>query len=65
MRGIVIMSSTAYGDGGGGVPRLLLASPRDGDGNLIMLGTGRQHWTTVHVADMANMFRRVMEDNYA
>ena len=65
VRGIVVMSSTAYGDGGGGVPQLLLASPRDGGGNLIMLGTGRQHWTTVHVADLANVFRRVLEDDSA
>jgi hypothetical protein len=43
MRGAVIVSGTAYGDGGGGVPGLILASPRDGDGNLIMLGSGRQH----------------------
>jgi len=30
---------------------ILLGSPRDDAGNLIMLGTGRQHWATVHVAD--------------
>ena len=65
MRGIVIVSSTAYGDGGGGVPGVLLASPRDNDGNLIMLGTGRQHWSTVHVADLANVFRLVLEDDSA
>jgi len=65
MRGIVIVSSTAYGDGGGGVPGLLLASPRDSDGNLVMLGSGRQHWSTVHVADLANVFRRVLEDDSA
>ena len=65
MRGIVIVSSTAYGDGGGGVPGVLLASPRDSDGNLIMLGTGRQHWSTVHVADLANVFRRVLENDRA
>jgi len=65
MRGIVIGSSVAYGDGGGGVPRLLLASPRDSNGNLIMLGTGRQHWSTVHVGDLANVFRRVLEDSGA
>jgi nucleoside-diphosphate-sugar epimerase len=61
MRGIVIVSSTAYGDGGRGIPGLLLASPRDEEGNLIMLGTGRQHWSTVHVADLARFFRRVLE----
>jgi hypothetical protein len=49
MRGVVVVSSTAYGDGGGGIPGLLLGSPRDDAGHLIMLGTGQQHWSTVHV----------------
>ena len=65
MRGVVIVSSVAYGDGGGGIPGLLLGSPRDPAGNLIMLGTGRQHWSTVHVADLANFFRRVLEGDSA
>jgi nucleoside-diphosphate-sugar epimerase len=65
MRGIVIVATTAYGDGGGGIPGLLLGSPRDDAGNLIMLGTGRQHWSTVHVADLADAFRRVLEDDSA
>ncbi len=65
MRGAVIVASTAYGDGGGGIPGLLLGSPRDGAGNLIMLGTGQQHWSTVHVADLADFFRRVLEDDSA
>src|SRR3954452_11664979 len=65
MRGVVIVSALAYGDGGGGVPGLLLGSPRDDAGNLIMIGTGRQRWPTVHVADLANAFRRVLEDSSA
>jgi nucleoside-diphosphate-sugar epimerase len=65
MRGVVIVSSTAYGDGGGGIPGLVLASPRDEHGNLIMLGTGQQHWSTVHAADLADFFRRVLEDDSA
>jgi nucleoside-diphosphate-sugar epimerase len=65
MRGVVIVSGLAYGDGGGGIPGLLLGSPRDDDGNLIMLGTGRQHWSTVHVADLADFFRRALEDDSA
>ena len=65
MRGVVIVSSVAYGDGGGGVPGVLLGSPRDSAGNLIMLGTGRQHWSTVHVADLADFFRRVLERDSA
>ena len=65
MRGVVIAPGVAYGDGGGGVPGLLLGSPRDDAGNLIMLGTGRQHWATVHVADLADFFRRALEDDSA
>jgi nucleoside-diphosphate-sugar epimerase len=65
MRGVVIVSSVAYGDGGGGIPGLLLGSPRDDAGDLIMLGTGEQHWSTVHVADLADFFRRVLEDDLA
>jgi nucleoside-diphosphate-sugar epimerase len=65
MRAVVIVSGTAYGDGGGAIPGALLASPRDDAGNLIMLDTGQQHWSTVHVADLADFFRRVLEDDSA
>jgi nucleoside-diphosphate-sugar epimerase len=65
MRGVVIVAGVAYGDGGGGVPGLLLGSPRDEAGHLVMLGTGRQHWSTVHAADLADFFRRVLEDDSA
>jgi nucleoside-diphosphate-sugar epimerase len=65
MRGVVLVSGTAYGDGGGGIPGLLLNSPRDDDGNLIMLGTGQQHWAEVHVVDLARLFRRVLESDSA
>jgi nucleoside-diphosphate-sugar epimerase len=65
VRGVVILPGVAYGDGGGGVPGVLLGSPRDDAGNLIMLGTGEQHWATVHVADLADFFRRVLEDDSA
>jgi len=65
MRGVVIVSGVAYGDGGGAIPGVLLGSPRDDQGNLIMLGTGQQHWATVHVADLASVFRGVLEDDSA
>jgi nucleoside-diphosphate-sugar epimerase len=65
MRGVVIAPGVAYGDGGGAVPGLLLGSPRDDAGNLIMLGTGGQHWATVHVADLGDFFRRALEDDSA
>jgi nucleoside-diphosphate-sugar epimerase len=65
MRGVVIVSGTAYGDGGGALPGLLIGSPRDDLGNLIMIGSGKQHWSTVHVADLADFFRRVLESDSA
>ena len=65
MRGVVIVSGMAYGDGAGGIPGLLLGSPRDDAGNLIMLGTGQQRWATVHVADLADFFLRALEDDSA
>ncbi len=65
LRAIVPVSGSAYGDGGGGIPGLLLGSPRDDDGNLIMIGEGRQHWATVRVADLADFFRRALEQDSA
>ncbi len=65
MRGVVVVSGVAYGDGGGAIPGLLLGSTTDDQGNLIMLGTGQQHWATVHVADLADVFRRVLEHGTA
>jgi nucleoside-diphosphate-sugar epimerase len=65
MRGVVITAAVAYGDGGGGIPRLLLGSPRDDAGYLTMLGTGQQHWATVHVDDIADVFCRALEDDSA
>jgi nucleoside-diphosphate-sugar epimerase len=65
IRGVVIVSSVAYGDGGGGIPGLLLGSPRDDAGHLVMLGIGQQHWSTVHAADLADFFRRALENESA
>jgi nucleoside-diphosphate-sugar epimerase len=65
MRGMVVVSGVAYGDGGGGIPGLLLGSPRDDAGNLVMLGSGRQHWPTVHASDLADFFRRALDDDSA
>lgn len=65
MRGVVITSGIAYGDGRGGVPGVLLDPPRDDDGNLIMLGSEQQRWDTLHVADLAVVFRRVLEHDSA
>jgi nucleoside-diphosphate-sugar epimerase len=63
VRAIVPAVSVAYGDAGGAVPGVLLGSPRDDAGNLIMIGDGQQHWSTVHAADVADFFRRALEND--
>ena len=65
MRAVVITAGVAYGEGGGGIPGLLLGSPRDDAGSLIMLGSGQQHWATIHVADLATFFRLALEQESA
>jgi nucleoside-diphosphate-sugar epimerase len=65
IRVVVPISGTAYGDGGGGIPGLVLGSPRDDGGNLVTLGDGKQHWATVHVADLADFFRLALENESA
>jgi hypothetical protein len=64
-RGAVIVSSAVYGHSGGNIPSVMLSSPRDATGNMIMIGTGRERWPTVRVADLADVFRRVPEDDRA
>ena len=65
MRGAVIVSGTAYGDGGGGIPgaasRLTPRRRRQPD----HARHRPQHWATVHVADLADFFRRVLEHDSA
>ena len=65
IRVVVPISGTAYGDSGGGIPGLVLGSPRDDAGDLVMLGDGKQHWATVHVADLADFFTRALENESA
>jgi hypothetical protein len=40
-------------------------SLRDGAADPIMLGTGRQHWSMFQVADLSDVFRRVLDDRSA
>jgi len=63
-RGAVIVSSAVYGNSGGNIPSIL-PSPRDATGNMIMIGTGREHWPTVHVAYLEPSFDAFLEDDSA
>lgn len=58
-RGIVIRPGIVYGHGQG-IPALLANGPLDDAGALLVPG-GEQHWTTVHVDDLAELYRLALE----
>lgn len=55
IRASVIAPAIVYGRGGG-IPNVLVSAPRDTAGALTLVGTGEQHWSTVHVDDLADLY---------
>lgn len=55
----VVRPGIVYGHGGG-IPNALIGGPRDDDGALVLIGDGEQHWTTVHVDDLADLYLLVL-----
>lgn len=53
---VVVRPGIVYGRGGGLVPAILGAAPRTPDGALRLVGSGEQHWATVHVDDLADLY---------
>ncbi len=47
--------------GGGGIASMLVDGPKDDAGRTLLIGDGRQHWTTVHVDDLAELYVAVLE----
>ena len=56
----VLHPGIVYGDGGAGIPQILAGQPRTDDGKLTTLGSGVQHWTTIHVDDLAALYAAVV-----
>ena len=56
----VLHPGIVYGDGGSGIPQVLAGQPRTDDGALTTLGSGVQHWTTIHVDDLAALYVAVV-----
>ena len=54
VRSIVLSPAFVYGHGGG-IPALWFESARD-NGIVRYVGDGHNHWTTVHVDDLANLY---------
>jgi nucleoside-diphosphate-sugar epimerase len=62
VRGIVVVPSIVYGKGTG-LARLLVDAPRETEGEpaIRLIGDGSQHWGTVHVDDLAELYVLVFE----
>ena len=56
----VVVPGIVYGHGRG-IPGLISGGPRTAAGALTLIGDGRQHWTTVHVDDLAALYVLVLE----
>ncbi|WP_432988078.1 NAD-dependent epimerase/dehydratase family protein [Dactylosporangium sp. CA-233914] len=60
LRATIVAPGIVYGHGGG-IPHGVLAPARDERGRVRLIGDGSQRWTTVHVDDVAALFRIVLE----
>ncbi|MGI5243992.1 NAD-dependent epimerase/dehydratase family protein [Dactylosporangium sp. CA-139066] len=56
----VLAPGIVYGHGGG-IPAGVLAPARDDAGRVRLVGDGAQHWTSVHVDDVAALYALVLE----
>jgi nucleoside-diphosphate-sugar epimerase len=56
----VIAPGIVYGHGRG-IPNVLVDGPRTASGALTLVGSGDQHWTTVHVDDLADLYVAALE----
>jgi len=56
----VIAPAVVYGHGGG-IPAGVLAGSRDDDGMVTLVGSGEQHWSSVHVDDLAELYVLALE----
>src|SRR5690606_25375428 len=56
----IVTPGVVYGHGGG-VLGLITDGPRAANGALTLIGDGEQHWTWVHVDDLARLYRLAVE----
>ena len=62
LRGVVVAPGIVYGGGGGLVATI---TEPDDDGAIRLVGDGRQHWTTVHTGELADLYVRAFENPVA
>ncbi len=56
----VIAPAVVFGHGGG-IPSGVIAGSRDDDGVVTLVGSGDQHWSSVHVDDLAELYVLALE----
>jgi nucleoside-diphosphate-sugar epimerase len=61
VRASVISPSVVYGHGKGLTAGMFSFGPRAGDGALRLVGSGEQHWATVHIEDVAELYVAALE----
>jgi nucleoside-diphosphate-sugar epimerase len=61
LKASVVAPGVVYGHGGGLPIGLFTYGPRTEDGALRLVGSGEQHWGTVHVEDLADLYVAVVE----
>ncbi|MET0447336.1 MAG: NAD-dependent epimerase/dehydratase family protein [Aeromicrobium sp.] len=59
LRASVVQPGIVYGRGKG-IPAMLASAAAAGDA-VTLFGSGDQHWTTIHVDDLADLYLRVVE----
>lgn len=60
LKASVIQPGIVYAPGQG-IATMLASGPRDPDGALLLVGSGEQHWCTVHAGDLADLYVLVLE----
>ena len=61
LRASIVSPAVVYGHGHGIPVSTVLEAPRATDGALELVGDGSQHWATVHVDDLAELYVAVLE----
>ncbi|MBN9177385.1 MAG: NAD-dependent epimerase/dehydratase family protein [Microbacterium sp.] len=56
----IVEPGIVYGHAAG-IPASLADAPRDAEGRLTVVGDGTQHWATVHVHDVADLYALIVE----
>jgi nucleoside-diphosphate-sugar epimerase len=64
-RGLVVSPGVTYGRGAGMTALIFGDQMKNDDGALRLVGDGSQHWATVYVEDLANLYVRAVENGAA